>query len=94
MATLEALQKSSAEFIEKASGIKSRFVLDKEGILDINRMAPKLGARSDAELCILAEIAVNAARDAMRDADLQAADIDGVHLCSIQHAARLPGNCC
>ena len=84
---LEPLQKSSAEFIEKASGIKSRFVLDKEGILDINRMAPKFDARSNDELGLLAEIAVNAARDAMRDADLQAADIDGV-ICAASNMQR------
>ena len=33
----EPLQASSAEFIEKASGVKSRFVIDKDGILDIDR---------------------------------------------------------
>ena len=30
---VEALQKSSAEFVEKASGIKSRYAVDREGIL-------------------------------------------------------------
>ncbi|HWQ88321.1 MAG TPA: beta-ketoacyl-ACP synthase III, partial [Brevundimonas sp.] len=34
------LTPSSVEFIEKASGIKSRFVLDKAGVLDPARMAP------------------------------------------------------
>ena len=32
---VQPMELSSAEFIEKASGIKSRYVLDKEGILDI-----------------------------------------------------------
>jgi beta-ketodecanoyl-[acyl-carrier-protein] synthase len=32
----EALTPSSAEFIEKASGIKSRYVIDKAGVLDID----------------------------------------------------------
>ena len=40
--TLIAMELSSAEFIEKASGIKSRYVIDKEGILDINRMMPRV----------------------------------------------------
>ena len=31
---VEALSESSSAFIEKASGIKSRFVIDKAGILD------------------------------------------------------------
>ena len=33
---------SSVEFIEKASGIKSRFVIDKAGILDPTRMVPNI----------------------------------------------------
>lgn len=39
---VQALTESSAAFIEKASGIKSRFVMDKDGILDPQRMAPRL----------------------------------------------------
>ena len=38
--TVAAKQPSSVEFIEKASGIKARYVVDKEGVLDINRMTP------------------------------------------------------
>lgn len=37
---VQALTESSAAFIEKASGIKSRFVMDKDGILDPKRMTP------------------------------------------------------
>ncbi len=32
---------SSAEFIEKASGIKQRYTYCKEGILDVDRMRPE-----------------------------------------------------
>ena len=39
---LEAKTHSSADFIEKASGIKSRFVINKAGILDPERMVPEL----------------------------------------------------
>lgn len=84
---VEPLQKSSAEFIEKASGIKARYVLDKDGILDINRMAPRLPSRPNSELSVLAEIAVNAAREAMRNADLQSGDIDGV-ICAASNLQR------
>lgn len=84
---VEPLQKSSAEFIEKASGIKARYVLDKDGILDINRMAPRLPSRPNSELSVLAEIAVNAAREAMRNADLQPGDIDGV-ICAASNLQR------
>ena len=37
----EALTPSSVEFIEKASGIKSRHVIDKSGLVDPERHAPK-----------------------------------------------------
>jgi len=62
---LEALTPSSVEFIEKASGIKKRFVLDKAGILDPARMVPHLPERSNDELSILAEMAVKAAEQAI-----------------------------
>lgn len=62
---VEALTHSSAEFIEKASGIRRRFVLDKAGVLDPERMRPHLPERSNDELSILAEMAVKAAEDAL-----------------------------
>ncbi len=83
----EPLQKSSAEFIEKASGIKSRYVMDKAGILDVHRMAPRFEPRPDEKLSLLAEMAVHAARDAMRAADLKADDIDGV-ICAASNMQR------
>lgn len=57
---------SSSAFIEKASGIKSRYVMDKEGILDTSRMAPRLPARGNDEISVLAEMAVRAAEDAIK----------------------------
>lgn len=69
---------SSARFIEKASGIKARYVYSKEGILDINRMCPKITERKEEELSHQAEIAVKAARKAMDSAGKTAADIDAV----------------
>lgn len=62
---VQALEPSSVEFIEKASGIKSRYVVGKAGVLDPEVMAPRLPERSDDELSVLAEIAVLAARDAL-----------------------------
>ncbi|MCA8888236.1 MAG: beta-ketoacyl-ACP synthase III [Parvularculaceae bacterium] len=84
---IEPLQPSSAEFVEKASGIKSRFVVDKEGILDPARMAPRLSPRADDEISVLAEMAVAAARDAMKAADVNASDIDGV-ICAASNMQR------
>jgi beta-ketodecanoyl-[acyl-carrier-protein] synthase len=62
---VEALQPSSVEFIEKASGVKSRYVVEKAGILDPERMRPNIPVRSDDEISILAEIAVKAAEQAI-----------------------------
>lgn len=69
---------SSAEFIAKASGIKSRFVFCKDGILDVDRMRPNFSERSDDELSQQAEMAVNAARIAMAEAKKTPQDIDAV----------------
>ncbi len=76
--TLEAKLSTSAEFIEKASGIKSRYVMNKEGVLDPRRMAPIIPERSDDEISIQAEIAVKAAQDAIAAAGLVPEDIDMV----------------
>ena len=69
---------SSARFVEKASGIKSRYVYTKEGILDIDRMRPKFPERKKEEISDQAEIAIHAAREAMAAAGKKAADIDAV----------------
>jgi beta-ketodecanoyl-[acyl-carrier-protein] synthase len=73
-----ALQASSAEFVEKASGIKSRYVMNKDGILDPRRMVPRLPERANDEPSIQCEMAVVAAEDAMARAGKTAADIDMV----------------
>ncbi len=83
----EPKQHSSSAFIEKASGIKSRFVLDKKGILDIDRMRPRLPVRGDDELSIMAEMGVKAARQALDNAGLQAKDIDVV-ICAASNMQR------
>ena len=75
---VQALTESSAAFIEKASGIKSRFVMDKDGILDPQRMKPRLPERSNDEWSILCQMGVAAAEQALQRAGRTAADIDGV----------------
>src|SRR3546814_871977 len=70
------LTESSVEFIEKASGIGSRFVVDKAGILDPAHMAPRIAERSNDELSILAEIGVAAAKDALARAGRDAGDVE------------------
>src|SRR5262245_56195957 len=51
---LEAKQHSSVEFIEKASGIKSRFVVEKTGVLDPSHMRPHIPERPNEQVSILA----------------------------------------
>jgi beta-ketodecanoyl-[acyl-carrier-protein] synthase len=69
---------SNVEFIEKASGIKRRHVLEKSGVLDPTRMRPRFIRRPDNEISLMAEIAVAAAQDALQRAGKTAADVDGV----------------
>jgi beta-ketodecanoyl-[acyl-carrier-protein] synthase len=73
-----AIEGSSAGFIEKASGIKSRYVMEKEGILDPARMTARIAERADEELSLQAEMCVAAAREALERAGRTAADIDMV----------------
>ncbi len=75
---VEALSESNSAFIEKASGIKSRFVIDKQGILDPQRMVPFIPERDNEQWGILCEMAVAAAKEALARAGKSAADIDGV----------------
>jgi len=75
---IQPLAESSSAFIEKASGIKSRFVMDKAGILDPQRMRPHLPERRNENQSILCEMAAAAAREALQRAGRTAADIDGV----------------
>ena len=84
---VQALTPSSAEFIEKASGIRSRFVVDKTGLVDPERMAPNIPERSNDELSVLAEIAVAAARDAIARWGKPADRIDAV-ICAASNMQR------
>ena len=74
----EPLVPSAAEFIEKASGIKSRYVLDREGVLDPERMRPRLRTRGNDEPSVMCEIGEAACREALAQAGMAAEDVDGV----------------
>ena len=84
---VQALTPSSVEFIEKASGIKSRFVMDKAGVIDPSRMAPNIPERSNDELSVLAEMAVKAARDAIAAWGKPVSEIGAV-LCAASNMQR------
>ncbi len=82
-----ALTPSNVEFIEKASGIKRRYVMNKSGVLDPKRMRPLFVARPDTEISMMAEIGVKAAQDALDKAGKTAADVDGV-ICAAANMQR------
>jgi beta-ketodecanoyl-[acyl-carrier-protein] synthase len=85
--SLDLMSESSVEFIEKASGIKSRHVIDKEGILDINRMMPKVINEDPEKLSIHADAGIKAAKDAMNQANISSEEIDAV-IVGTSHAPR------
>lgn len=72
----QALAPSSSEFIVKASGIKSRYVVDKAGVLNVDIMRPRIELRGDEQASLLAEMGVAAARQALERAGRRPQDID------------------
>jgi beta-ketodecanoyl-[acyl-carrier-protein] synthase len=83
----EPLQPSSVEFVEKASGIKSRHVMDKAAILDPAIMEPRYVERPNEQISMMAEIGVAACRQALDRAGREIADVDAV-LCAASNMQR------
>ncbi len=69
---------SSSDFIVKASGIQSRYVVEKTGILDIHNMRPKIAKRNDDTHSWQCEMAMHAANEAFHKASISTYDIDMV----------------
>jgi beta-ketodecanoyl-[acyl-carrier-protein] synthase len=84
---IPALVPSSVEFIEKASGIKSRHVVNKSGVVDPQVMRPDIPERPNEDISILAEIGVAAARDALARWGKPASGIDAV-ICAASNMQR------
>jgi beta-ketodecanoyl-[acyl-carrier-protein] synthase len=70
------LKESSPEFILKASGIERRYIVDKTGVLDPERMCPNVPERRDDELSVQAEFAVNAIQRALAAAGRVGEEVD------------------
>ncbi|MBO9467857.1 beta-ketoacyl-ACP synthase III [Tropicibacter sp. R15_0] len=87
---VEAMGHSSPEFIFSASGIERRYVMDKGGVLDPDRMYPSLPSRPDEEPGIMAEMGVDAANQALEMAGLTGADIDLVICAASNHERAYP----
>ena len=75
---VEPLTHSSSSFVEAASGIQSRFVMDREGILDPAILAPRLRERTNDETSIQCEMALAAASEALACAGRRGEEIDCV----------------
>src|SRR5262245_26426388 len=58
------LQKSDSAFVEHASGVRTRHVIEREGILDPTRMTPRIPARPDDALSLEAEFGIASAKKA------------------------------
>lgn len=74
--TRQPLKESSPEFIVKASGIQRRYVIDKTGVLDPERMCPNVPARPDDQLSVQAELGVKAIERALAAAGKVGEDVD------------------
>ena len=67
-----------AEFIEKASGIKSRYVMEKSGVLDPDRLRPHLPTRNEDEPSLQVEMSLPAVHEALAQAGRRADEVDCV----------------
>jgi beta-ketodecanoyl-[acyl-carrier-protein] synthase len=76
--TVEARSAPDEAFIVKASGIESRYVMEKSGVLDPDRMRPRLETRTEDQLGIQAEMALPAIHEALAQAGRQGSDVDAV----------------
>lgn len=76
--TMEPREFPDEAFIEKASGIGSRFVMEKSGVLDPDRMRPHLPTRTEDELSVQAEMSLPAIREALAQAGRTGSDVDAV----------------
>jgi len=75
---VEARDSSSDRWIVKASGIHRRYVLEKSGILDPERMRPRLPLRCEDDTSIQCEISLAAAREALEQARREPEEVDAV----------------
>lgn len=75
---MAALSPSNPDFIYKASGIKSRYVVDKAGILDPEVMHPRIRTRSNDEPSLQCEMALAAIEPCLEKAGRRPEDIDAI----------------
>ena len=86
----QAVPLSSAEFIEKASGIRQRHVIDKAGLLNPELMRPDFAERPNDQLSVMAEMGVAAAHDALARWNKPADQIGAVICAASAHQRPYP----
>lgn len=84
---MTALAESSVEFIEKASGIQSRYVMQPNGMLEPTIMQPMLNDGDELEVVTMG---LAAAKQALAQAGKTAADIDLVIVTTTNHQRPYP----
>jgi len=87
---IEPVPHSSADFILSASGIEQRYVMDKDGVLDPDRMFPRLPARADESPSLMTEMAVDAIAKALAQAGRDASQVDLVICAASNHERAYP----
>ena len=75
---IEERDSSSDRWIVRASGIKSRHVIDKRGLLDPSRLRPHLPLRGEDEPSIQCEMSLVAIEQALDQAGRSPRDVDAV----------------
>ncbi|NRA23189.1 MAG: beta-ketoacyl-ACP synthase III [Oleispira sp.] len=88
---IAALVKSSPEFIEKASGIKARYAMYKDGIVDPNIMQPVFPMTREGKTPEMVTMGIAAAKEAMAAAGKTAEDIDLIVVSSTFRQRDYPG---
>ncbi|EKE68668.1 beta-ketoacyl-ACP synthase III [Gallaecimonas xiamenensis] len=84
---IQPLAHSSSEFILKASGIKSRYVVGKDGILDPEVMMPLIPERDNDKPSVMIEMAMHAADQALKAAGRSPEDVDLI-ICAASNMQR------
>ncbi len=88
--TIAAVPLSSAEFIEKASGIKHRYTMHKDGMLDPARMRPRFEATNEGDEPEAVTMGLAAAKQALDNAGLEPQDIDLIVVACTNHQRAYP----
>lgn len=88
---VQALAYSSPEFIEKASGIKARYAMYKDGIVNPDIMHPVFPMTQEGSTPEMVTMGVAAAKEAMKQAGKTAEDIDMVIVSSTFRQRDYPG---